>query len=155
MLPAPIHIENMAEQPTSTERVFIGLGTNVGADLQRNLREGLAAISNLPQTELVRVSSFYNTEPWGAPDQPRFLNAVAEIRTELEPLPLLRALKELESKLGRVPTYRWGPRVIDFDIILYGQRVVKLPGLEIPHPHYRERDFVMTPLREIAPEIAD
>jgi 2-amino-4-hydroxy-6-hydroxymethyldihydropteridine diphosphokinase len=134
------------------ERVFIGLGTNLGDDLERNLRNALAAIGTLPGTEVVRVSSFLTTEPWGATDQPRFLNAVAEIRTQLEPLPLLQALKRLESDLGRVPTYLWGPRAIDFDIILYGERVVDIPGLRIPHPRYREREFVMAPLREIAPE---
>jgi len=134
------------------ERVFIGLGTNLGDDLERNLRNALAAIGTLPGTGVVRVSSFLTTEPWGATDQPRFLNAVAEIRTQLEPLPLLQALKQLENDLGRVPTYRWGPRAIDFDIILYGERVVDIPGLRIPHPRYRERAFVMTPLREIAPE---
>jgi 2-amino-4-hydroxy-6-hydroxymethyldihydropteridine diphosphokinase len=141
--------------PTSIpgERVFIGLGTNLGDDLERNLRKALETIGTLPGTEVVRVSSFLSTEPWGATDQPRFLNAVAEIRTELEPLPLLQALKQLESQLGRVPTYLWGPRAIDFDIILYGERVVDLPGLRIPHPRYREREFVMAPLREIAPEI--
>jgi 2-amino-4-hydroxy-6-hydroxymethyldihydropteridine diphosphokinase len=142
-------------QSIAHERVFIGLGTNIGADLERNLRQALEAIGTLPETELVRVSSFLSTQPWGATDQPRFLNAVAELRTRLEPLPLLAALKQLESQLGRVPSYRWGPRAIDFDIILYGKRVVDLPGLRIPHPRYRERDFVMTPLREIAPEIAD
>jgi 2-amino-4-hydroxy-6-hydroxymethyldihydropteridine diphosphokinase len=136
------------------ERVFIGLGTNLGDDLERNLRKGLEAIGTLPGTEVVRVSSFLSTEPWGATDQPRYLNAVAEIRTELEPLPLLQALKQLENEMGRVPSYRWGPRAIDFDIILYGEREVDLPGLRVPHPRYRERDFVMTPLREIAPEIA-
>ena len=136
------------------ERIFIGIGTNLGDDLERNLRNALAAIGTLPGTEVVRVSSFLTTEPWGATDQPRFLNAVTEIRTQLEPLPLLHALKQLESELGRVPTYRWGPRAIDFDIILYGERVVDIPGLRIPHPRYREREFVMAPLREIAPEIA-
>jgi len=139
---------------TSQERVFIGLGTNLGHDLGRNLREAVQAIGQLPQTEVVRVSSFLSTEPWGVADQPRFLNAVAEIRTRLEPLPLLEALKKLEGQLGRVPTYRWGPRAIDFDIILYGSRRVELPGLKIPHPRYRERDFVMRPLSEIAPEVA-
>jgi 2-amino-4-hydroxy-6-hydroxymethyldihydropteridine diphosphokinase len=136
------------------ERVFVGLGTNLGDDLDRNLRAAVQAIGKLPQTEIVRVSSFLSTEPWGIAEQPRFLNAVAEIRTQLEPLPLLRALKQLESELGRVPSYRWGPRAIDFDIILYGERVVDLPGLKIPHPSYKEREFVMSPLREIAPEVA-
>ena len=142
------------ERAIPGERVFIGLGTNLGDDLERNLRNALEAIGTLPGTEVVRVSSFLGTEPWGATDQPRFLNAVAEIRTQLEPLPLLQALKQLENELGRIPTYRWGPRAIDFDIILYGERVVDVPGLCIPHPRYREREFVMAPLREIAPEIA-
>jgi len=141
-------------QSIPAERVFIGLGTNLGEDLERNLRKALDAIGTLPGTEVVCVSSFLSTEPWGATDQPRFLNAVAEIRTRLEPLALLEELKRLESELGRVPTYQWGPRAIDFDIILYGQRVVDLPGLRIPHPRYREREFVMQPLREIAPELA-
>jgi 2-amino-4-hydroxy-6-hydroxymethyldihydropteridine diphosphokinase len=138
---------------TSHERIFIGLGTNLGADLARNLRDAVDAIRTLPDTEVVRLSSFLSSAPWGVTEQPPFLNAVAEIRTRLEPLPLLHALKELESDLGRVATYRWGPRVIDFDIILYGSRVVDLPDLKIPHPHYREREFVMRPLSEIAPEL--
>ena len=138
----------------SQERVFIGLGTNLGADLDHNLREAVEAVRRLPDTDVVRVSSFMRSAPWGVTDQPPFLNAVVEIRTQLEPVPLLRALKELESTLGRVPTYRWGPRLIDFDIILYGTRVVDLPELKIPHPHYQERDFVRLPLAEIAPELA-
>ena len=109
----------------------------------------------MPRTRLVRVSSFLRTEPWGVRDQPAFLNAVAEIRTGLEPLALLQALKQLESAMGRVPSYRFGPRLIDLDIILFGGRTVELPGLTIPHPRYRERDFVMIPFREIAPEVAD
>jgi 2-amino-4-hydroxy-6-hydroxymethyldihydropteridine diphosphokinase len=137
----------------TSERVFVALGSNLGADLAGNLRTALAGIAKLPGTEVVRVSSFLSTEPWGATDQPRFLNAVAEIRTELEPLPLLQALKQLESRMGRAPSYRWGPRLIDLDIVIYGERSVDEPGLKIPHPHYRERDFVMRPLGEIAPEI--
>ncbi len=138
---------------TSHERVFIGLGTNLGDNLERNLRDAIAAIRELPETEVVRVSSFLRTAPWGVAEQPPFLNAVAEIRTHLEPLPLLHALKKLETELGRVPTYRWGPRAIDFDIILYGARKIDLPDLKIPHPRYEERDFVLKPLAEIAPEI--
>ena len=139
---------------TSDERVFIGLGTNLGDDLERNLREAVQAIGRLPDTAVVRVSSFVSTAPWGVAEQPRFLNAVAEIRTRLEPPALLQALKRLENELGRIPTYRWGPRAIDFDIILYGSRVLDLPGLKIPHPRYQEREFVLQPLAEIAPELA-
>jgi 2-amino-4-hydroxy-6-hydroxymethyldihydropteridine diphosphokinase len=142
------------ERIIADERVFIALGTNLGEDLERNLNTALEGIGQLPHTKIVRVSSFLRTEPWGAPDQPCFLNAVAEIRTELEPLELLHALKQLESRMGRVPSYRWGPRRIDLDIILYGERAMDLPGLKIPHPRYREREFVLSPLREIAPEIA-
>jgi 2-amino-4-hydroxy-6-hydroxymethyldihydropteridine diphosphokinase len=138
----------------SQERVFIGLGTNLGADLDANLREAVEAIRHLPDTAVVQVSSFMHSAPWGVTDQPPFLNAVVEIRTQLEPLRLLHALKELETRLGRAPTYRWGPRLIDFDIILYGTRIVDLPELRIPHPRYQERDFVLRPLAEIAPELA-
>jgi 2-amino-4-hydroxy-6-hydroxymethyldihydropteridine diphosphokinase len=134
------------------ERVFIALGSNLG-ELEHNLQAALEGIAQLPGTCIVRVSSFLGTAPWGALDQPRFLNAVAEIRTELEPLALLEALKELEGRMGRVPSYRWGPRLIDLDIILYGERKIELPQLQIPHPQYREREFVMAPLREIAPEV--
>ncbi len=137
----------------SHERVFIGLGTNLGADLEQNLRDAVERLRGLPDTDVVQVSSFMRSAPWGVTDQPPFLNAVVEIRTRLEPLPLLHALKNLESELGRVPTYRWGPRLIDFDIILYGTRVVDLPELKIPHPHYRQREFVLRPLAEIAPEL--
>jgi len=136
-----------------SERIFIGLGTNLGDDLAGNLHQAVEALGRLPRTRVVRVSSFLSTEPWGVTDQPRFLNAVAEIRSDLTPLELLEALKQIENELGRVPTYRWGPRAIDFDIILFGDRVVDLPGLKIPHPRYREREFVTAPLREIAPEI--
>lgn len=145
----------LGAQQRSDERVFIALGTNLGDDLARNLNRALEAIAQLPHTKIVRVSSFLSTEPWGATDQPHFLNAVAEIRTGLEPLALLQALKQVESNMGRVKSYRWGPRLIDLDIILYGKRVLELPGLQIPHPHYRERSFVMIPLREIAPELTD
>ena len=143
----------MTAMGQSPERVFIGLGTNLGADLDRNLREAIEAVGRLPDTGVVRASSFMRSAPWGVTDQPPFLNAVIEIRTQLEPLPLLRALKKLETELGRLPTYRWGPRAIDFDIILYGSRGVDLPELKIPHPHYREREFVLRPLAEIAPDL--
>ena len=129
------------------------MGTNLGENLERNLQAALEGIGQLPHTKVVRVSSFLSTAPWGATDQPRFLNAVAEIRTTLQPMALLRALKHLETNMGRIPSYQWGPRLIDLDIILYGERVVDLPGLKIPHPLYREREFVLAPLREIAPEV--
>lgn len=129
------------------ELVFLGLGSNLG-DSEENLRRALELIGR--HVTLERVSSLYDTEPWGYHDQPRFLNCVCTGRTSLEPRPLLRALKDIETALGRVPTFRNGPRAIDLDILFYGDRVVSEPELEIPHPRLAERVFVLVPLTEIA-----
>jgi 2-amino-4-hydroxy-6-hydroxymethyldihydropteridine diphosphokinase len=139
---------------SQSERVFLGLGSNEG-DRQALLEAAIESLEALADTSVVKVSKVIETEPWGETDQPNFLNAVAEIRTGLEPEDLLAALKGIETDLGRKVSYRWGPRAIDIDIILYGRREVDLPHLTIPHRHARERDFVLTPLREIAPEVAD
>jgi 2-amino-4-hydroxy-6-hydroxymethyldihydropteridine diphosphokinase len=135
------------------ERVFLGLGSNEG-DRHGSLVGAIEALRALSETQLVASSTFVETEPWGVTQQPRFLNAVVEIRTKLEPFDLLSAVKRIESELGRQPTYRWGPRVIDIDILAYGRRRVVTPNLVIPHQHATQRDFVMGPLREIAPDIA-
>lgn len=99
------------------------------------------------------VSSLYRTPPWGRADQPDFLNAVAEIRTTLEPFDLLTFCLAIERGLKRVRRERWGPRVIDIDILLYGDLAVSLDGLEIPHPRIGERAFVLIPMAEIAPDL--
>lgn len=136
------------------ERVFIGLGSNLG-EREENLRAALNALSELPETRVVRVSRFRETAPWGVEEQPAFLNGVAELRTGLEPPALLEALKRLETEIGRVPSFRWGPRLIDLDLLLYGERRVETERLTVPHPRILERPFVWEPLAEIAPEVLE
>lgn len=102
---------------------------------------------------VVRASSIYETDPVGPP-QPDFLNAVVEIETKLSPVELLRALKEIESEVGRRPEKQWGPREVDLDILLYGEETVRTDELEIPHPELRRRAFVLVPLLELDPEVA-
>ena len=136
------------------ERIFLGLGSNLG-DRTRNVEAAVEGIRALPQTAVVQVSTFHETEPWGITEQPEFVNAVAEITSGLEPRALLLAVKQLERELGRTETYRWGPRVIDIDLLLYGSRKVNEPGLTVPHPQLLNRPFVWEPLQEIAPEVLE
>lgn len=133
----------------SGERVFIALGTNLG-DRQANLRIARGAL--VPEIIVRESSSIYQTPPWGYEEQPAFLNQALEVRTTLPPLDLLDALKEIEAQMGRVKTIRYGPRLIDLDILFYGQRVLKTDRLTIPHPRLQERAFVLVPLHEIAPD---
>lgn len=134
--------------------MFLGLGSNLG-EREANIREALARLEALPETSVTRVSRLVETEPWGVTDQPPFINGAAELRTELEPEALLKAVKEIEREVGRVPTVRWGPRIIDLDMLLYGSRKIHLPHLKLPHPHILERAFVLDPLTEIAPEVVE
>lgn len=127
-------------------RATIGLGSNLG-DSAALLRAALDALA--AEHELLRVSAFYRSEPWGEPDQPPFVNAVAVVATELAPEELLSGLKAIEERLGRVPSYRWGPRAIDLDILLYGDVRLDRPDLQIPHPRLHERAFVLVPLAEV------
>ena len=99
------------------------------------------------------MSSLYRTPPWGKTDQPDFINAAAEIRTSLEPRALLALCLDAEHELKRVRQERWGPRIVDIDILAFGDRVIREAGLEIPHPRILERAFVLVPLAEIAPEL--
>ncbi len=131
-----------------SERVFIGLGTNLG-DRQENLARARELLSE--KLSLTAVSRIYETEPWGYADQPKFLNQVIAGETELTPTRLLDFLKRIEKKIGREQTFRYGPRVIDLDILFYGDRVVKTKRLEIPHPRIAQRAFVLVPLAELAP----
>jgi 2-amino-4-hydroxy-6-hydroxymethyldihydropteridine diphosphokinase len=131
---------------------YIGLGSNLG-DREENLRGALERLNELGR---VRVSSFRETEPVGVTDQPRFVNAAAELETDLSPQDLLARLLEIERDLGRdrARERRWGPRTIDLDLLLYGDQVLDEPGLTVPHPRLDERRFVLEPLHELAPELS-
>ncbi|MCY1268959.1 2-amino-4-hydroxy-6-hydroxymethyldihydropteridine pyrophosphokinase [compost metagenome] len=135
------------------ERVFIGLGSNL-AEPASQLRGALAALGELPQTQLAAVSSLYASDPLGPPDQPRYVNAVAALDTELAPLQLLDALQAIELAQGRVrKDERWGPRTLDLDILLFGRRQIDEPRLQVPHYHMHARAFVLYPLAEIAGDL--
>lgn len=130
-------------------RVFLGIGTNLG-DRERNLQAALAILSQ--KMVILKESSIYQTAPWGYLDQPAFLNQVIEAQTDLSPLNLLGFLKDTEKVLGRQANFRYGPRLIDLDILFYGNRIIQTPRLQIPHPRIAQRAFVLVPLAEIAPD---
>ena len=113
----------------------------------------IAALSTVQEIRLVNTSSYYQTKPWGIVDQPDFINAVAAIDTALSPGQLLKQLQAIEQAQGRKRLERWGPRTIDLDILLYGDRVVSTDDLTIPHPRLTEREFVLYPLAELAPDL--
>ncbi len=130
--------------------IYLGLGTNLG-DRVANLENAMAALP--PQVSVLRSSAIYETEPWGYIDQPAFLNQVLEARTDLSPGDLLPYLKQVERQVGRQPTFRYGPRLIDLDILFYGDQIVSLPDLVVPHPRLAERAFMLVPLAELAPHL--
>jgi len=130
--------------------IYIALGSNLG-DKKRNLQEALQRLKDKKITVAV-VSDFFETEPYGVTDQPGFLNAAAEIKTGLSPLALLNVLLRIEQEMGRKRIRHWGERNIDLDLLLYDDLVVNLPELRIPHPDMQNRDFVLRPLAQIAPE---
>ena len=130
---------------------YIALGSNLG-DKEKNLRRALLLLTQ-QGVEVVRVSSFLSTEPYGVTDQPQFLNAVACVRTSLAPLALLDVLLATELAMGRVRLRHWGERNIDLDLLLYEDVVLDTPRLRLPHPDMQNRDFVLLPLAEIAPEL--
>lgn len=131
--------------------VYLSLGGNLGRP-DKSMATALRMLDADPSTEVVSVSSLYRTPPWGKVDQPDFLNAAAEVRTTLSPRELLKACLDAELKLKRVRQERWGPRLIDIDILVFGDLTVDEDGLEIPHPRMLERAFVLAPLAEIAPD---
>ena len=134
---------------TEAVMVHLGLGSNMG-DRQENLDKALEFLSQ--RLRMGKVSSIYDTEPVGDTDQPRFLNLVCQAHTRLEPMALLALAKGIENKLGRVGK-SGAPRIIDIDILLYGEQVIETPELVIPHPKMTERAFVLVPLDEIAPDL--
>jgi 2-amino-4-hydroxy-6-hydroxymethyldihydropteridine diphosphokinase len=136
-------------------RVYLGLGSNLGNRLD-NLRAAVEALQVPHEPAVVHVtccSSIYETEPWGYLDQPAFYNQAVEIETDLAPLDLLAHLKQIEQILGREQTFLYGPRLIDLDILLFDDLVIDLPGLKVPHSFMAERNFVLVPLAEMAPNL--
>ncbi len=139
----------MAETITT----YLCLGGNLG-DRLAALTEALRFLDATPGMLRVGCSSVYETEPWAVADQPNFLNLVVAYETALSPADLLAACKSVEATVGRTPSFRWGPRLIDVDILLYGDVVVDLaePDLQIPHPRMAQRSFVLVPLAEVIPD---
>lgn len=137
-------------RPPLVPSAYVGLGSNLG-DREQSLRDALDRMA--AEGWLVRFSAFRDTDPVGVTDQPRFLNAVAELRTDLRPRELLEQLLAIERELGRERSgeQRWGPRTIDLDLLLYGDEIIDEPGLTVPHPRLAERRFVLEPLAELSP----
>ncbi|HTZ19092.1 MAG TPA: 2-amino-4-hydroxy-6-hydroxymethyldihydropteridine diphosphokinase [Dissulfurispiraceae bacterium] len=131
--------------------VFLGIGSNLG----NKKANCLTAIDKLLAggSEVVKISSPYDSKPWGVTDQPDFVNMAVEARTTMSPRELLDALKKIETDMGREPGQRWGPRLIDLDLLLYDDLIIQSDDLVVPHPLLHERDFVLMPLSEIAPDL--
>ncbi len=153
------HINNLNSVTFVTDEIagegtiaFVGLGANLG-DRHANIQTALSKLADSPEVEIIHSSSLYETTPVGVTDQPDFLNTVAAVRTMLPPRGLLAALLHIENQMGRARNLRWGPRVIDLDLLLYGDQQIQSPGLTVPHPRLRERAFVLVPLAEIAPDL--
>ncbi|AEA00283.1 MULTISPECIES: 2-amino-4-hydroxy-6-hydroxymethyldihydropteridine diphosphokinase [Aerococcus] len=130
--------------------VYLAIGSNIG-ELSKNLDQAVQAVDALEGTKVTKRSANLSNAAYGVTDQDDFLNGVIEIITDLAPLDLLKALKQIEKEMGRTETYRWGPRLIDIDIIFYGDKVLNSQELTIPHIDMVNRDFVLGPLKEIAP----
>ena len=139
-------------EPVTT---YLCLGGNLD-DRVAALTEALRLLDSAAGMRRIACSSVYETEPWAVADQPNFLNVVAAYETTLSPEDLLTACKTVEAEVGRVASYRWGPRLIDVDILLYGDQVVDLaePDLQIPHPRMTQRAFVLVPLAEVIPDVS-
>ncbi len=134
-------------------RVFIGIGSNEGDRLQL-ISKATRALGSVPGIRLVQMATIIETEPVGGPPQDPYLNTVVEIDTEQAPAELLRVLQAIEQQLGRTSSpQRWGPRPIDLDLLLYDDRVIHEPILDVPHPRMHERRFVLEPLVQLAPAV--
>jgi len=135
-----------------TVDAYIALGSNMG-DRQANLDTAVRMLGETEGVHVIRVSRYIETEPVGYTDQDRFLNGAAHVRTELSPHGLLRACLGIEDRMGRVREIHWGPRAIDLDVLMYEDEVIDTPELKVPHPLMHEREFVLVPLSEIAPDV--
>ena len=132
---------------------YIGLGSNLHKPVKQ-LEEALGLLAEIPGTRLVLVSSLYRSAPFGGVEQPDFVNAVASILTRLDPMDLLTEMQHVEARQGRErDETRWGPRVLDLDLLVYSGRTIQGPDLSVPHPGIGERNFVLLPLEEIAPDL--
>jgi 2-amino-4-hydroxy-6-hydroxymethyldihydropteridine diphosphokinase len=132
-------------------RAYLGLGANLG-DREANLKEAIRRIEGLGT--VAATAPVVETEPWGVTDQPRFLNTVVALDTDMGAEKLHHALRRIEVEMGRTPGIRYGPRLIDIDLLLFGDETIDTPELTVPHPRMKERAFVMEPLAEIAPDLA-
>jgi 2-amino-4-hydroxy-6-hydroxymethyldihydropteridine diphosphokinase len=130
--------------------IYLAAGSNLG-DRAQNLRRALDALT--PEIRVSAVSRCYETEPAYVLDQPRFYNLACRADTDLAPQAVLQRLKALETELGRVPGQRFGPRLVDLDLLLYGDDIIDVPGLTVPHPRLAERAFVLVPLEEVAGDV--
>ena len=134
-------------------RAYVGLGANLGPR-EKTLRHAVELLGDTEHVDLIAVSELRETDPVGVVDQPRFLNGAAAVETTLPPRALLDALLGIERELGRVRREeRWGPRIVDLDLLLYGDEIVDEPGLRVPHPRLHERRFALEPLAELDPDL--
>jgi 2-amino-4-hydroxy-6-hydroxymethyldihydropteridine diphosphokinase len=131
---------------------YLGLGSNLG-NREANLNEAVRRLAATPGVTVLRVSKYIRTAPWGVTDQPEFLNGAAAVETTLGPQALLRRVKEIERQMGRIAGPRWGPRLIDIDLLLYDRVMLRTPELTLPHPGLLVRPFVREPMQEIAPDL--
>lgn len=131
--------------------VFIGFGSNL-SDREEYIKKAILKIGELPHTSIVATSSIINTKPIGKADQPDFLNCVIKIETKYTPNRLLTELQNIENDMGRIRKERWGPRIIDLDILFFNDEIINTKNLQIPHPEILNRKFVLTSMNEIAPQ---
>jgi 2-amino-4-hydroxy-6-hydroxymethyldihydropteridine diphosphokinase len=131
--------------------VYIGIGSNLESPA-KNCLDAIERLSTRPELTLIARSSLYQSEPFGITDQDWFVNSVVQITTSFSPEELLRVCLSIEKEMGRTRTKKWGPRIIDLDILFYDDLILKQEGLEIPHPGIAERSFVLAPMNEISPD---
>jgi 2-amino-4-hydroxy-6-hydroxymethyldihydropteridine diphosphokinase len=132
--------------------ILLGLGSNLG-DREQQLQQALKRLTELADVRVAAVSNIYETKPVGDTDQPDFLNMAAMVETTLTPIELLKRCLSVETDMGRVRTRRWGPRIIDVDLLVYNDITLETPELRLPHPEIVNRSFVLIPLNDIAPEL--
>ena len=152
-------IKNQAKRTDITKKKtkkkiigYLGLGSNIGDSIS-NVKLAITKIHQIKHTKVIEESSLYQSKAWGNTNQNDFINSVIKIKTKLSPEKLLEKLLKVESGMGRVRKEKWGPRIIDIDILLYGDSVVEKPHLSIPHPYITERKFVLIPLYELNPQL--